>query len=245
MITRARLSLAVVASAALALSSCSLAGGDKAEEGPSTSVAVSTPAAPSSEPSDGATSTEPSDDASPSEEASDDSDDSSTAPTGDPNFKQTAPGTKLTFGQEAQVTHGSTSRKGNITIKPTKVTKGSFADLSDIKGSEKYADYTPYYVAITVTAADDSAAALEYSGPNAVMKPFTPELIGLTTVNVMGKFDKCETENFEKAPKKGDSFETCIITMVKTGETFGGIAYAPAGTDYSSVNGKPIFWMQS
>lgn len=258
MITRTRLSLAVVASAALALSACSLTGGDQADQPATPSVAVSTPKAPSSDPTGQVSSSEPTSDDSSSDDASSDdssSDDassdepsdeaSSAAPTGDPNFKQTAPGTKLKFGQEAQVTHGSTTRKGNIIIKPTKVTKGSFADIAKIKGSEKYKDYTPHYVSITVTAGDDSAAALKYTGPNVAMKPFTPDLKGLGTVNVIGKFDKCETENFDKDPKKGESFETCIIVMAKTGEKVGGIAYAPAASDYSSVNGKPILWVQS
>ncbi|MGJ6979613.1 hypothetical protein ACSDQ9_03655 [Aestuariimicrobium soli] len=243
-----RVAAGVVAVSTLALSSCSLIGGTQQGAEGTPSVAVTTPQQPteessSSEPSDEATSSEPTDEATsaePSDEASS-SEPTSSQPTG--TFKQTAPGTKLKFGQEAMVTYGtSEERRGNIIIKPTSITKGSFADLAKIKNSEKYKDYTPYYIKVTVTAADDSAAKLKYSGPGVVMKPFTPKVTGLGTLTIIGRFDKCENESFEGSPKAGDSYETCIIAMAKAGESAAGIAYAPAGGAYSSINGKPIFW---
>ncbi|MFJ3958685.1 hypothetical protein [Arthrobacter sp. NPDC090010] len=234
--------VAAVAALALSLSACTITvdtkGGKPVADETSAPV-TSQDASPSQDPS-------------PSESAS--STAASTADTsGGPSVADmTAAGTALKLGQPAKifVQFGKPDKdyydKQLFDVKVTDIEKGAFADLSALKGAEKYKGYTPYYIHSEVTLKQTmkpikSSVSWSASG-------FKGNLKGgarAGSLIIFGGFDKCRSARSFKAI--GDTQVDCQIALAPTGTEVAEVAYSGYSSNYASYDlnpytDKPIVW---
>ena len=88
------------------------------------------------------------------DDTNDDSDDTESDDSDDDSGSQslTAPGTELKVGDTATIPQGDEG--GTVTVTVSKITEGSFADLSHLEDADEYKDYTPVYVEYTIKGTD-------------------------------------------------------------------------------------------
>lgn len=213
----------LLAAAALGVTAC---GSDEATDATPSSSATSESASPSEETSAEETpaqETTSEDTTSPEseEEGSDDA----------PAAELTKPGTELKLGETAVIPQGDDGATLELTV--TEVTKGSSADLSQLKDADKYKGYTPVYVQYTMTGTDSSADL----GGDVLddVDPITSDGRKASTLVIIGTspFAKCDRNSVPDDFGPGDTETTCDVAMVQGGQEVGGAQYSPYDGDYA------------
>lgn len=150
----------------------------------------------------------------------------------------TPPGTQLKVGETATIPQGKDDVPVTMTV--SSITKGSYADLSQLKNADKYAGYTPYYVNYTMTGTDASKKLgyhmLEY------VRPVLPDGRTAGSLVVIGKFDKCDGDSMPKDFGPGQTSTDCDIAMLPDGQELGGVEFEPYDGPYED-SGK-VMWTQ-
>lgn len=213
----------LLAAAALGVTAC---GSDEATDATPSSSATSESASPSEETSAEETpaqETTSEDTTSPEseEEGSDDA----------PAAELTKPGTELKLGETAVIPQGDDGATLELTV--TEVTKGSSADLSQLKDADKYTGYTPVYVQYTMTGTDSSADL----GGDVLddVDPITSDGRKASTLVIIGTspFAKCDRNSVPDDFGPGDTETTCDVAMVQGGQEVSGAQYSPYDGDYA------------
>ncbi|QNF93750.1 hypothetical protein [Janibacter sp. YB324] len=213
----------LLAAAALGVTAC---GSDEATDATPSSSATSESASPSEETSAEETpaqETTSEDTTSPEseEEGSDDA----------PAAELTKPGTELKLGETAVIPQGDDGATLELTV--TEVTKGSSADLSQLKDADKYKGYTPVYVQYTMTGTDSSADL----GGDVLddVDPITSDGRKASTLVIIGTspFAKCDRNSVPDDFGPGDTETTCDVAMVQGGQEVSGAQYSPYDGDYA------------
>lgn len=213
----------LLAAAALGVTAC---GSDEATDATPSSSATSESASPSEETSAEETpaqETTSEDTTSPEseEEGSDDA----------PAAELTKPGTELKLGETAVIPQGDDGATLELTV--TEVTKGSSADLSQLKDADSYKGYTPVYVQYTMTGTDSSADL----GGDVLddVDPITSDGRKASTLVIIGTspFAKCDRNSVPDDFGPGDTETTCDVAMVQGGQEVGGAQYSPYDGDYA------------
>lgn len=212
----------LLAAAALGLTAC---GSDEATDATPSSSATSDSASPSEETSAEETpAQETTSEDTTSPESEEDSDDA-------PAAELTKPGTELKLGETAVIPQGDDGATLELTV--TEVTKGSSADLSQLKDADKYKGYTPVYVQYTMTGTDSST---ELGGD--ILDDVDPILADgrkASTLVIIGTspFKKCDSNSIPKDFGPGDTETTCQVAMVSSGQEVSGAQYSPYEGDYA------------
>lgn len=213
----------LLAAAALGVTAC---GSDEATDATPSSSATSESASPSEETSAEETpaqETTSEDTTSPEseEEGSDDA----------PAAELTKPGTELKLGETAVIPQGDDGATLELTV--TEVTKGSSADLSQLKDADSYKGYTPVYVQYTMTGTDSSADL----GGDVLddVDPITSDGRKASTLVIIGTspFAKCDRNSVPDDFGPGDTETTCDVAMVQGGQEVSGAQYSPYDGDYA------------
>lgn len=214
----------LLAAAALGVTAC---GSDEATDATPSSSATSESASPSEETSAEETpaqETTSEDTTSPESEEEEGSDDA-------PAAELTKPGTELKLGETAVIPQGDDGATLELTV--TEVTKGSSADLSQLKDADKYKGYTPVYVQYTMTGTDSSADL----GGDVLddVDPITSDGRKASTLVIIGTspFAKCDRNSVPDDFGPGDTETTCDVAMVQGGQEVSGAQYSPYDGDYA------------
>lgn len=176
------------------------------------------------------------------DDTNDDSDDTESDDSDDDSGSQslTAPGTELKVGDTATIPQGDEG--GTVTVTVSKITEGSFADLSHLEDADEYKDYTPVYVEYTIKGTDKSNP-LEYAMLDGVRPVLTDgRRAGSLVIVGTQRFEKCAPDSFPKGFGEGDTVVDCDIAMLADGQELGGAEFAPYDGEYADA-GK-IVWKQ-
>lgn len=213
----------LLAAAALGVTAC---GSDEATDATPSSSATSESASPSEETSAEETPAQEttSEDTTSLESEEEGSDDA-------PAAELTKPGTELKLGETAVIPQGDDGATLELTV--TEVTKGSSADLSQLKDADKYKGYTPVYVQYTMTGTDSSADL----GGDVLddVDPVTSDGRKASTLVIIGTspFAKCDRNSVPDDFGPGDTETTCDVAMVQSGQEVSGAQYSPYDGDYA------------
>lgn len=163
--------------------------------------------------------------------------------TANPNgIALTPAGTKLSFGQSATVPMASGADQGVITMGRFTLAKGSDADWTALEG-EGYdpAGTTPWYLKLTVTVESGSEIAFDSMETN-----LQGAVTGQDAVHGDIAFQDnsiCPIATVADTFSAGQSYDSCIILAVPTGQSVSQITFAgdesPYTTEYIE---NPVVW---
>jgi len=144
----------------------------------------------------------------------------------------TDPGATLKIGEPATATYNAGERMSVLTLRVTKVVKGSTMDFKDFVLTRKERASTPYYV----------SAAVTNEGPEELGQTAVP-LYGVDSTatavpatSLIGAFDKCTGGPLPADFAQGDSAETCLVYLMPPKETLDSVSLRTSDTE------DPISW---
>ncbi|MFD2468457.1 hypothetical protein [Amycolatopsis silviterrae] len=136
----------------------------------------------------------------------------------------TKQGTKLKIGEKAVVPFKSKSNTGALGVTVTGIDKGVEADLAPLKLGDRAKGMTPYYIQVKVTNETGSDFAYASLG---LMNGLLADGTKGPHVTVIGKFEKCDSENADKTfTTKGASFTSCVLALAPSGAEVKGASYS-------------------
>lgn len=150
---------------------------------------------------------------------------SAAAPAGESAAAEyTKQGTKLKIGEKATVPIKSQKNTGAIGVTVTGIDKGVEADLAPLKLGDRAKGMTPYYIQVKVT--NESGTDLSYSSLG-LMNGLLADGTKGPHVTVIGKFEKCDSENADKTfTTKGASYTSCVLALAPAGAEVKGASYS-------------------
>jgi hypothetical protein len=164
----------------------------------------------------------------------------------------TAPGTKLEFGQQANLAWVPPSEfdieKGSqgyrLGVSVDAIEKGSISDFDEVEleGDEK--ESIPYYVKISIEAMEEVPASVE-DDADLEVKAIDDRGQEQASITFLGEFSRCNDAEMPKPMKAGESFESCMAYLMPGGgsiveaEWDDGPATAGEVTPYFD---EPVVW---
>lgn len=163
----------------------------------------------------------------------------------------TAPGTKLAFGQQAnlvwvppaeELEGGGKGFKVRVTV--DSIEEGTIDDFDgvDLETDEK--NSTPYYMNVTVEALEEIPASVEDEA-DLELTAIDDRGQEQASITFFGEFSRCDDEAMPKPMKAGESFESCFAYLIAGG---GSIVEAqwnsgPAsGEELTPYFEEPVVW---
>jgi hypothetical protein len=149
------------------------------------------------------------------------------------NVDVTAPGTSLTFGDTATVTHEVKKQGTVLDLTVESAQQGALADFSGFDLDDPYKKKGNYfYVRVSVSNAGDERV----SGLPVPLWGVSGKNTLLQAVEFKSSFKKCPTQPLPKNFGPGDEFETCLVYLSPDRGSLEGVSYRPT-EDY-----VPIEW---
>ncbi|MBB1155605.1 hypothetical protein [Amycolatopsis dendrobii] len=150
---------------------------------------------------------------------------SAAAPAGESaSAEYTKQGTKLKIGEKAVVPFKSKNNTGAVGVTVTGIDKGVEADLAPLKLGDRAKGMTPYYIQVKVT--NETGTDFAYASLG-LMNGLLADGTKGPHVTVIGKFEKCDSENADKTfTTKGASFTSCVLALAPAGAEVKGASYS-------------------
>jgi hypothetical protein len=147
--------------------------------------------------------------------------------------KLTAPGTKLSFGQNATVAHEEGKQGTVLGLKVLSAKQGALSDFRGFNLDDPYKRHgSYYYVRVAVTNRGKSTVG----GTPVPLWGVSGKNTLLQAVQFTSSFKKCPTKRLPTTFAPGDHFHTCLVYLSPNKGSLVAVSYRPS-QDYN-----PITW---
>ena len=166
----------------------------------------------------------------------------------------TAPGTKLGFGQQANVgwvppsrysgAGGQEGYKLQVTVKS--IERGTLDDFKNIGLDDAQKRSTPYYVSVSVKALEDVDAGTDDPDLSLDARDDRGQQQG--SVTFIGEFPRCEDTHVPRSFTSGTSYDSCFAYLMPGNGSIDTVEWANGPSRPDEVTpyfSKPIVWSGS
>lgn len=154
----------------------------------------------------------------------------------------TAPGTELTFGEQATVEWSYAEETALLKITVASIEKGDPADLDVLDMGDQVAGLTPYYSNVEIEGADDSASKMAYASIDGDFDGLLGDGSEGQSLSIIGDFPPCDSSDFGESFGPGETVTTCVPYLASGESVIESARFSPFEGPYELLDGDPLIW---